>query len=117
MICSNCGSFVDNSKKHCNICGYPVQQAAEADLDAVLAASGASDYAHNGTDTLVNDFVINAATVRSQPATPAEHSNITGFEEKPKKKKRKMLLVPVIAVVLAAVIALCAWGIFFAFNH
>lgn len=119
MICSNCGSSVDSSKKYCHICGYPVQQTAEVDLDATMASSGGLDYANhdvNNGEFFGGDFGVNGAPARPQPATPAEHSDFTGFEEKPKKKGLKKLLIPVVAIVLVFAIALGAWGVFLAVN-
>lgn len=116
MICSNCGSAVDGSKKYCHVCGYPVQPSSEVDLDATMAAPG-PDYANlNNGEFSGGDFGVNGMPARPQPATPAEHSNFTGFEEKPKKKGLKKLLIPVVAIVLVAAIALGAWGIFLATN-
>lgn len=117
MICSNCGNPVDGSRKFCQVCGYPVKQPAEDRADTGLFAGTPASY-NNVADLSAeqgDDYSINKPSY-PQPATPTECNNDVGYEEKPKKKMFKKILIPVVALVLAAVIALSGWGIFLAVN-
>ncbi len=117
MICSNCGSSVDGSKKFCQVCGYSVKPVADDGLDTgVFSGTPAS----SNSTALVNayqgdDYSINKPSY-PQPATPAEHNDDIGFEEKPKKRLPKKLLVPVAALFLAVTMAFGAWGVYLEAN-
>lgn len=121
MICSNCGSVVDGTKKYCHVCGYPVQQPAEADVDAtaMAAPSDGMDYAApdvNNSEFTEGGYAVSSAPAYAQPATTSGPSYYAGFEEKPKKNNIPKILIPIVAVLLVVIIAFGGWGIFLAVN-
>lgn len=106
MICSNCGSNVDGSKKFCHVCGYPVQQPADENYDSP------TEFAE-----LPGNQNINVGYTQSAMADYGyQNSSEALYDKQPKKKNFKKLLIPVIAVVLVVAIALGGWGIFLAAN-
>ncbi len=117
MICSNCGSSVDGSKKFCQVCGYAVKQITDDGLDqGVFSGTSASGNAALKTNAdQPDDLIINKPSY-PQPATPAEHNDDIGFEEKPKRNLHKKILIPVVALILAATMAFGAWGIYVGVN-
>lgn len=116
MVCSNCGSSFEKSKKFCPACGYSVKPSAEDRLDSgeFLGAPANTVMMRAEAD---DDYALSAFSYR-QPATPAEHNDDIGFEDKPKNKKnmRIKLLAPAVALTLVVSIVVAAWNIFLAVN-
>lgn len=116
MVCSNCGSSFEKSKKFCPDCGYSAKPSAEDRLDSGEFSGAPVSTAMMRAES-DDDYALAAFSYR-QPATPAEHNDDIGFEEKPKNKKNMMIkmLAPAVALTLVVSILVAAWNIFLAVN-